>query len=606
MSIRPSLISAALLAAFPAFSHGADSVAPDVVVTATRQATRADELTSSVEVIDRARIEHSGARDLVDLLSAMPGLRISRNGGVGASASLYIRGAEARHTLLLIDGMRIGSATTGTPTLETIPLALVDHIEILRGPASALYGSEAIGGVVQIFTRQGEPGLHPELYAAVGNRGNSQTEASLRGGSERLRYAFSVGNIENTGINSNPDPVKQPHYYQPDRDGYHDTHVSGQISLDLGGHDEVGANVYAVDGRNHYDAYGSAYDAYLDKRESVFGLHYTKQIGSDWRSTFRLGQSKDELKNYSWAGAPGVYNTTQQQFAWQNDVRLPLGSLLAAYEHLHEKADGSTAYTVDSRRVNSFLLGWHATVAERHLAQVNVRNDDNSQFGRKTTGHLGYAYLLTDALRVQASVATAFNAPTFNQLYWPDTGYGGGNPDLKPEKAINREIGLRYESGAQHASITYYNNRVRDLIAGWPASNIAHAKLEGVELGYGTTWLGYSLDAGMDFLRAKDQDSGKELPRRANAAAFLRASREVGAWSWGADWNGVGKRWDDASNTHAMGGYGLLNAFVHYRATPEWRIELNADNLLDKQYETAWGYGSPGAAVLLGLRYTPR
>ena len=603
MNIR--LCATAIALAWPCISNAAEMVAlAETVVTATRQEARANEVMASVEVIDREAIEQSGQSSITDLLSGHPGIRISTNGGPGSSASIFMRGAESRHTLVLIDGMRINTATTGQPSLEIIPLASVERIEILRGPASFLYGSEAIGGVIQIFTRKGMQGLHPELFVGIGSNNTREVDASLSGGSGRLSYSLGVGYSDTDGINANPDPVKQPFYYQPDRDGYRNTRFNGSVSLGFRTRDEIGATVLRTEGRNHFDAFGTAYDAYLDKTVTSFGAYMVNELASGWMSTLRVGASEDELQNHDSAAAPSVFRTRQRQFVWQHDVKLPLGSLLAAYEHLEQKADGTTAYTVDSRHINSLLLGWGAKIGS-HFVQVNARHDDNSQFGGKTTGHLGYGYQLSPEWRARASISTAFNAPTFNQLYWPDTGFGGGNPNLKPEKALNREVGLNWERGVHAVSVTYYNNKVRDLISGWPPENVDKAKLEGLEVGYSGDVLGYRLAAGVDLLDARDTKTDKRLRRRADQAFFAQLSRKQGAWNWGMDWNAEGRRFDDPANTRKMGGYALLDAFVHYRLARDWRIEARANNLLDKRYETAWGYGTEGVNVFVGLRYTP-
>ena len=585
-----------------------DQIGETVVVTATRQKQRADDVLARVEVIDRQQIENAGQSSLVELLRAQPGIRISANGGAGSSASVFLRGAESRHTLLLIDGMRIGSATTGQPTLEAIPLGIIDRIEIVRGPASALYGSEAIGGVIQIFTRKGMEGFHPEVFVGYGTQNTVNASASLAGGKERFRYNLSVGQDKTDGFNAKRNVSKwyssYGNSYDSDRDGFRNTYVTGSASLGFRDNDEIGVNVYQSQGRNWYDN-NDYYDSYLDKDLSVFGAYMSNQLSERWTSTVRLSQSKDKLTNMPDPENRSRFETTQKQFVWQHDVLLPIGSLMAAYEYTKTEVDGTTDYTKDSRDVKAFLLGWSAQMGA-HNVQINARHDDNSQFGNKTTGLFGYDYQLTSQLSVQASIASAFNAPTFNQLYFPDTGYGGGNPNLKPEKALNREIGLRWDDGRNNVEVTYFNNRVRDLISSWPPANVAKAKLEGVELVYRTNVAGFDVMAGVDFLKAKDTDTGKRLPRRSNAAAFMRVDRAVGPWNMGVEMDGERSRYDDAANKIRMGGYGLLNAYVHYAFERDWRLEARANNIFNKKYDLADGYAMPGSSVFVGVRYMPR
>lgn len=611
MKSTPLAAALALVVSAPcsiAVAHAQDAVGDTVVVTASRQQQRASEVMARVEVIDRAAIERAGQSSLLDLLRAQPGLRISSNGGTGSNTAAFMRGAESRHTLVLIDGMRIGSATSGQPTLEAIPLAMIERIEILRGPASALYGSEAIGGVIQIFTRKGEAGFHPELFAGLGSHGTRNLNAALTGGEGRMRYSLSVGEDKTDGINAKRDPAywNTPwgNSYDPDSDGWRNRHFSASASLGFRDKDEVGVHVFHTDGRNEYDT-NDYYDSYLDKRVGSVGAYMSNSLAEGWTSTLRVGRTEDTLRNWPDADFPSAFDSTQTQFAWQHDVALSLGTLMAAYEYVRTEVEGTTDYTVKRRSVNALLLGWSARI-DAHNVQVNVRRDDNDQFGGKTTGLFSYGYRLSPQWSVQGSIGTAFNAPTFNQLYWPDTGFGGGNPDLDPERALSREIGVRWAGAESGVELTYYDNRVRDLIAGWPPVNVNRAHLRGLELVARTALAGFNLEAGLDLLDAEDEATGKDLPRRPGRAAFFRADRESGAWNYGVQLNAQGSRYEDVGNAVRLPGYGLLDAYAHYRFSPDWRLEMRANNILDKDYEVARGYGTEGASVFVGVRYTPR
>lgn len=586
-----------------------DTVGDTVVVTATRQAQRDSDVLSRVEVIERAEVERAGQSTLIDLLRARPGIRVVSNGGAGANSSVFLRGAEARHTLLLIDGMRVGSVSNGAPTLEAIPLGIIDRIEIVRGPASALYGSEAIGGVIQIFTRKGREGVHPELFVGYGSRNTLEASASVAGGVERLRYNLSVGQMRTDGFDAKRNPQqwlssRGVSSYHPDDDGFRNLYGTASISQGFRQRDEIGINVYGSKGRSRYDT-NDYYDSYLDKRVDSVGIHMINQLAEGWTSTLRVGRSQDKLTNVPAATGRSRFDSTQTQFVWQHDVALPLGSLMAAYEYVRSDFDGTTAYTRDRRTVKAALLGWSARLGD-HDVQVNVRHDDNTRFGERTTGLLAYGYRFDARWSVQGSIATAFNAPTFNQLYYPDSGSGGGNPDLKPEKALNREIGLRWSDGTRHAEATYFDNRVRDLISSWPPANVAKARLSGLELVYKTRVRGFDLSVGADWLKAEDETTGKRLPRRAGAAAFARFDRSQGAWQYGMEINGQRGRYDNATNTVSLGGYGLVDLYAHYAWSPDWRVEMRANNLLDKTYSLASGYATAGRTLFAGVRYMPR
>lgn len=624
--IRYSMLCASFAAAVPlSISTASASDEPaleSVVVTATRQRQRAEDSLASVQVLEREDIQRAGHSSLIEVLRALPGVQVSANGGPGSNSNVFIRGAEARHTLLLIDGLRIGSASSGAPSLESIPLGMIDRIEILRGPASALYGSEAIGGVIQVFTRKGEAGFHPEVFAGYGTDDSVQGSINLAGGIERLRYSLSAGRERTDGFNSKRDPAywvspSNPNRtsYWDDDDSFRNDYMSGSLALGFRDQDEVGASFLQSDGRNRYDASALNYfDSYLDKKSNSASAYMRNALFAGWTSTLRLGQSEDRSLNKASVAEPSRFDTRQDQLVWQHDIGLPVGSLMLAYEYVESKLNSTTIYRKDSRRVNSAVLGWSARIDAHHL-QLNARHDDNSQFGGKTTGLLAYGYDLSGAWRVHGSVATAFNAPTFNQLYWPLTSLTSyhGNPDLKPEQALNRELGVRWSQGVEMLELTYFNNRVKDLISSNPVAalrgqqvNVGEARLEGVEVGYFRALGAFSLAAGLDYLDAKDEINRRRLPRRARTAGFVRLDHAADRLNWGVELNASSRRYDDAANAVELHGYGLLNAYAHYRFAPDWRLELRANNLLDKDYELARGYRTPGVNLFVGVRYAPR
>lgn len=601
LSIKPlallvaSAVSVSVVAADDLGDHPAT-----VVVTATRQPMRVAETLADVTVIDRETIEESGQNTLAQLLAHQPGVQLSANGGAGATSAVYLRGAEARHTLVLVDGMRIRSATTGQAALENIPLAEIDHIEILRGPASALYGSEAIGGVVQIFTRRNEGALRPNAYLGYGSYNTREADAGIGGSQNGLSYGLRAGTYDTDGFNATN---KKSSSYNPDKDGFRQKHVAGNLAYRLGGGDEIGATFLDSEGTIHYDDSPRPIDSHSDTKLASYEAHLLNHLLDGWTSQLRVGGSTDDLHGYGSSGATR-YRTEQHQYQWQNDVRLPLGRALFALERSEDRVSSTTAYTIDHRSVNSALAGWSARLG-RHDVQANLRRDDNSQFGAKTTWQAAYGYRFTDAWRAHAGAGTAFNAPTFNQLYWPDTGYGGGNPNLKPENARNVEAGIAYAHGDHSVSLTVFRNRVDNLISGWPPANISRAKLEGATLAYTGTWAGWCVTASFDALNARDEATGRRLARRANHQVQASAVRDFGAWTVGAELTDVGPRVDNVV-TQTMTGYTVANLFARYRVDAAWSVETRANNIANVNYETAYGYAMPGANLFVGLRYAPR
>jgi len=606
MSIRTlhlgrTAIAAAITLSFqPTFAAPADDEAA-VVVTATRIPTRISEQLADVTVITRTEIEAAGATTLPALLAQQPGLQITTNGGIGKSASVFTRGTNAGHTLLLVDGVPLGSATLGQPSFHNLPLAQIERIEILRGPASSLYGSDAIGGVIQVFTRKGEGPMTLEAFAGGGSYGTSELMAGISGGTQTVSYSLAASRFESDG----QDATRPGHFApNPDADGYENTSWRGRLAVTPAAGHEFGATFLMADSRNHYDGGGPTVNAYNDDETRVWSLYARNRLASAWTSTLRYGESQDRSENF----APGrsLHATQQKQWTWQNDVKLPLGTLLLAAEHLEQSVESTTNYTVRERTVRSLIAGWQASVG-KHSWQLSQRSDDNSQFGQKTTGSLAYGYRITPALTARAAVGTAFKAPSFNQLYWPDTGWGGGNPNLQPETARNREMGLEWQgpTGAR-LSWTHYDNRIRNLITGWPPVNVDRARIRGDSLSGSHAWGPWQAQVALDLMKPINEATGHRLPRRAAEQFKMRLTYETGTWGAGGELSAVGKRFDTATQTREMPGYELLNLFGHYRLTRETRLEARVDNLFDADYETAWGFRNAGRTLFVGLRYQPK
>jgi vitamin B12 transporter len=598
----PSALGAALaLALQPALAETA--VPADlamVVVTATRQATRTNELLADVSVLTRDEIAASGHSTLEQVLATMPGVEYAANGGPGTNSSLFMRGANAAHTLVLIDGLRVGSASSGDVALSRIPLELIERVEILRGPASSLYGADAIGGVVQIFTRRGADAPGFSASAGLGNRGSYAAAAGLAGGDERFSWNFQLGQNGTDGVSALRNPANRS--YNADRDGFRNRHFGANLAWRPAQGHELGINLLRDSGLSDYDSSPQRSRFENDQDLAAYSLYSRNRLAPNWTSTLRVGRSSDDATNLRDGRATSAYRTDQDQVSWQNDIKLPVGQAIVVAEYLRQELSGTTAYQEHERSIRSLLAGWNGRF-DKHLLQFNLRRDDNSQFGGETTGYAGYGYQLTPEWRVGAAYGTAFRAPSFNQLYYPDTGWGGGNPNLKPERAKNAELSLNWERGLQRAGVVLFHNKVRDLINGWPPANVGKALLEGASFSYGGALAGWDLAASLDLQRPRDEDTGKRLRRRADEQFKLRASHAGGAWRYGGEWQLVGKRYDDEANTVRLGGYGLVNLFADYRIDRDWSLFARANNVFDKRYELANDYATLGASLFVGLRY---
>lgn len=574
-----------------------------VVVTATRMPTRASELLNDVTVLSREDIEASGATTLPELLAAQPGIEIVNNGGIGKATSLLTRGTESRHTVVLIDGMRVNSATAGDTAVQHVPLDQIERIEIVRGPVSSLYGSEAIGGVIQIFTKRGDGPLTGNVQASVGTHNTSDLSAGLAGATELVQYALSAGHFQTDGISAINNSGNAA--YNPDQDGYRQDNVSGRFGLRYAPGQELAANIFYSDTLSRYDAYGAGrYDARIGQTLQGIGIESKNRLTGSWTSTLRLADGTDDMTDHPSATTTRIYKTEQKQAVWQNDFRTPVGDLLAGAERLEQQVVSTTAYSNKERSVDSLLLGYRGHY-QAHRLQLSARRDDNSQFGARTTGMAYYGYQFTPALRASIGAGSSFSAPTFNQLYYP----GYGNPDLRPEMGHNKEASLVWEDGQTRAALTRFDNRVHDLIQSvqvapfvYLAENVQDARLTGWSLAAESNFAGWRPRLAYDWLDAKDQSTGLMLPRRASEHLTLGLAKETGALTIRGEVVASSYRYDNATNTKRLGGYGVFNAGADFRVAADTTLFARAVNVFNKRYELAADYATPGAGVFFGVR----
>ena len=585
----------------------AASPAETVVVTATRTPQRVDQALAQVTVIDRARIEAASGRTLAELLSGESGVQSWSNGGLGKNASVSLRGLESRHTLLLIDGVRYGSATLGTPSWDNIPLDAIERIEIVRGPMSALYGSEAVGGVIQIFTRRGQQGFHPEFAATLGSRSYGELAAGARFGSGVVDGSLRLQHRRTDGFSAtNP---KLPSNYNPDDNGFDQTSVNGRIGLRLGDW-RADATLLKAEGTNHYDD-GAGVDTRAALRTEVMSLQLAGPVTSAWRTSVRASRSRDDFETLVSASAfstLGTIGTTQTQFGWENQINTPLGTALVLAERVQQEVERpGTPFAVSERTVTGLALGINGE-AGAHGWQANVRRDRNSQFGGQTTGSLGYGYELAPGLRATASFGTSFVAPSFNQLYFP----GFGNPALLPEEGRQREVGLVWRNGPVTSRVAYFDNRIRGYISSGPLpTNIPRVKVDGISASVDAVLGAWTLAGSIDSIQPVNATEGtanfgRFLPRRVQDSGRLAVDWRGGGFTLGGSLQAFGERFDNANNSTRLGGFATLDLRAEWAFARDWVLAAKLNNALGKTYETVFGYNQPGREGFVTLRWAPR
>lgn len=572
-----------------------------VVVTATRTPQNASQVIGDITVISAREIADAGQTTLVELLQKQPGIEITQYGGAGTGADIRIRGGNPAHTLVLIDGLRVGSATLGTTPLESISLDQIERIEILRGPASSLYGADAVTGVVQIFTRQGSGA--PKLSARLGggSQGLVQGDVQYGGQAGATRFSLGAGYARTDGGFSSKRPGTFGYNADDDGDEKHSAHLRLEHALNSA-HSVGLSGLYNRD-RVEYDA-GTADDYginYVNSLSAWWKGHLTDR----WQSRLLIGQGQNRSANFSLGASTGEFNTDQTQYQWQNDFALPLGALTASLERLEQKVDASqVAFNQTRRSVNAGQVGYQARIG-RHALQASLRHDAYSDFGGQTTGAAGYGFDFTPAWRVSASYGTSFKAPTFNDLYYPTTAFFQGNPNLRPEQGRNVEVGLRYQQGVNLFIATAYRNRVKDLIIYvFPTmQNVNRATLEGLTLAGHTELAGLRIKASYDWQNAEDEATGKTLTYRAQHYGTLDISKAWGNWEIGTALVASDKRYTNTTNTSKLDGYARLDVRANYRMTPEWRLLARVNNALDADYSLRDGYNTPGINGFVGLEY---
>jgi vitamin B12 transporter len=613
-AIKPLTLAIAIAAAFPFLTFaqtGQDTMLAPVVVTATRSAQAARDVITDNIVITSEEIAQSGLTSVPDLLQRKRGIEITRNGGPGTNSSVFIRGTNNNQSIVLIDGVRTGSSTTGGATWSAIPLSQIDRIEIVYGPMSTLYGADALGGVIQIFTKAGDGAPRVTASAGAGTYATRSLEAGVSGaagGEHRFSYAIGAAHEESDGFSATKPGIS---FFNRDEDGFEKESASGRFTFDIAKGHEVGLTFLNSRLNAQFDSGPSPYDARNISRLGSYALYSKNQFLPNWTSRAQLARSTDKSDSLTNTGT-SRFDTTQNHFNWQNDLTIGTDVLQVVLERREEKVESTIAAVARTRDTNSAAASYLLKRGS-HLGNLGIRNDRSSQFGSHTTGSIGYGYRITEALRASTSIGTSFRAPTFNELYFPRFGVASN----QPEEGKNAEIGLHYEDKKTRLSAVYYRNRITNLIVNtrpcpagttaFPfgcASNVNKALLTGLSLGASTKLPGnFTARGSLDIQDPRDETTDKILARRARQHGTLALEYNAGAIKAGAETVFSGKRFDNAANTVRLSGYGLLNLYGSYDFARNWSVFGRWNNVFDKEYELAKNFATPGSNLFVGVRY---
>lgn len=617
--MRNSLSLAAVLLGLPScvLAHEGALLLGQQVITASRTGTSPVSIASS-SVFTRDQIERQQAGSMPELLQRLAGVSVTSNGGRGKSTSVSIRGTSDKHVLVLIDGIRVGSATSGSAALQSIPVEQIERIEIVRGPRSSLYGSEAMGGVIQIFTRRGgDAGFKPYFAVGAGSRSSYSGSAGLAGGQGSGWFNLGVASGFTDGINARTYRASVPKAYEPDADAYRE--LSAQLRAGYRFDNDIEVDGSWLQSENHGDfdtrstGGTTGRDAYSDgSLQAVSGRMRFSPLAF-WGVTLQAGHSEDLSENFQDDRFYSRFDTRRDSLSWQNDLSFGEAQMLSlGMDYQEDRIDSSGNYIEDSRYRRGYFIQYQAAFG-RHGVQAGLRSDNDEFFGSHDTGSLGYSFDLSDALTLTAAFGTAYRAPTFNDLYYPVSASFAGNPDVQPEESESYELGIRGSHGWGEWSVHAYENQIEDLIV-WAGSspmrpdNVDVARIRGIETTVATVLAGWDVAANLTVMDPQDRSKanhGHLLQRRAKRQLNLSLDRQYGAIGLGGSLYAASERFDKATNVDEsrMPSYALVDLRSEYRFDDAWRLQVKLANLFDRQYETTQTYEQPGRAVYFTLRY---
>lgn len=575
---------------------------PETIVTASRQVEERSASSAASTVFTRDDIDRLQPYSVADLLRRVPGLSITTNGGLGSLTGISLRGTSVTQTLVLVDGQRIASASAGQPSLEFINVDQIERIEVIRGPRSAIYGSDAIGGVVQIFTHQGRQGLEARVKLGVGSNQTFTRDLALSGGNGQTRFALGASLNETDGINRTTNSVGGDR----DDDGYRNRAFNASLTHNFTDDLEAGVRLLEQSGNTEYDLMGDPED---DFSLSTAAAHVQWQVNTLWRTRLEVGHSEDRRDTLS-STFPSSYDTYRDSASWLNNLSFSDAHNLQLGMDWYEDRLSSTAGFENDERYNQAAFAQYRFSGEQVSAELGLRHDDNEQFGSENTFNGALIFALSDNQQVVASYSEGFRAPTFNDLY----NAFGANPNLRPEQSKSYELQWRGRFAETVFEASAYRMDIEDLItldATWTPQNISEVRINGLELTAERDILGWYTVASATWLDPRDRATGKLLPRRPKRLLSIDTDRQFGDFGVGFSVVANSTRYNDAANTQELAGFGTLEARANWLMSDTTRWDLSVSNVLEKEYALSNDFaGNPyrneQLNARLSLTWTPQ
>ena len=546
---------------------------PQINIVANLVEQNNAETLAAVTVIDREEIERKQFNSLQDLLRTIPSISYVNTGGLGQITGLSIRGTNSNAVLVMVDGQKLASATTGQTAFEHLPIDQIERVEVVRGPRSSLYGSEAVGGVIQIYTRKGsQDGIKPYASLKYGSHETYDANVGVNARKDNTWASVNIAGLKTQGLDVLTSKTEQ------DKDGYENVSASLKAGHQFNDFLAVEVNALHIQGEAEYDGGISPEN---EIQQNVYGAGLTFTPNDLWTSKFNVGISQDKYETFDSKVSTGQFDTEKQTVSWLNTIQFNKNhSLVAGVDYLNDKVTSSTDYD-EKERHNIGLFAQYIGQFDAVNLQAALRSDDNEQFGQHTTGNIALGYQFNDHYNAYVSYGTAFRSPTFNDLYYP----GWANPNLQPEESKNIEIGFKGSQLLDWELIGFVN-KIDNLIAN---QNNGQAKIKGVELSLGQNFDALSWNVNYTYQDPENQNltaKGKQLTFK--PAQLLNASLDykVEDWTIGGSVHAEDQRYTNAQNTAKLAGFAIADVRVAYQVNPEFSVQAKLANMFDKEYYT--------------------
>ena len=572
------------------------------IVTASRIAQTADQTLTAVTVITSEDIEQSQSQSVAEVLKdRVPGMDFLTTGGTGHQVSAFLRGTNSDHLLFMIDGNIIGSATTGAAALELIPVEQIERIEIIRGPRSSLYGSDAIGGVVQVFTKTGSN--QQSASVTYGSRSTRAAIANINLNSHHTQLNFSANHFKTDGFNVTNDK-------EDDDDGFTNNAANINVKHGIDNNSNIHARIFQAEGETEFD--NDSLDNVSESIQQSYSLGFDRSMSDQWNTSVGLGQSTDRLETDRYLEdfdpftfAPlgtfslsnTLFETKRDQAHWQNKYLFgDSGQTAFGVDYLNDKVESTNTYA-ENERDNKAIYALAQDKFGNNQVQISGRVDNNEAFGTHRTGNIAWSYDINSSIQTSLSHGTAFIAPTFNDLYFVDP-FFNGNPNLDPETSRSTELGFSGNHQWGFWDIRAYQTKIENLIinvstdptnflAPYTTINSDKAKINGLEAELSSELVGWNSNINVAFIDPTDERSGKVLQNRAKRTLKINASQSFRGHLVTISALAQSSRFSDVTNTTELGGYGILNIMVERPVDKHWTIKTRLENVLDKEYTTS-------------------